>query len=173
MCGIAAAGLAITALGAVMSFQQQRQQAKAEKQSAEFNAAIQRNNAIVADQQASSARQVGKVKAAQEGLEARRLVGLQRASAAGAGGLVSGESNQQIFEDTAAIGNINANNQRAIAAREALGFTRQGQNFRAQAGLTIAEGSNRAASFNAAATQSLITGAGSVATKWNSFRKVS
>ncbi len=173
MCGIAAIGLATTALGAVMSFQSQRRQAKAAKQSAEFNAAVSRNNAIVADQQAGAAHDVGKVKAAQEGLSARRLIGLQRASAGGSGGALSGESFQQTFADTAGLGNINANNQRAIAARESLGFTTQAQNFRAQAGLITAEGSNRASALNAQATASLITGAGSVATKWNSFRKIS
>ncbi len=171
MCGIAAIGIGITALGAIMSFQSQRAQAKGLEQSSEFNAAIDRNNATVADQQAKQAHQVGKVKAAQEGLKARRLIGLQTATAGGSGGAVSGESNQQIFSDTAGIGSINARNARSNAAREALGFTNQAAQFRAQAGLTLAEGSNRASAINSQATASLLTGASSVATKWNSYRK--
>ncbi len=170
MCSFAAVGLVFTAFGAIQQFQQQRQQAKAETQSSEFNAAVLRNNAIVAGQQAGAARDVGKVKAAQEQLEARRLIGLQRAGTAGRGGALSAESAQATFQDTAGIGQINATNQRAIAARESLGFTTQASNLRAQAGLTLVEGSNRASALNSAATSSLITGAGSVATKWNSFR---
>ena len=172
MCSIAALGIAFSAFGAIQQFQSQRQQAKAEKQSSEFNAAVQRNNALVAERQAGAARDVGKVKAAQEQLEARRLIGLQRAGTAGRGGALSSESAQGLFQDTAGIGQINATNQRAIAARESLGFSTQASNLRAQAGLTLVEGSNRASALNSAATSSLITGAGSVATKWNSFRKV-
>ena len=170
MCSIAAIGLATTALGAVMSFQSGRAQARGVEQSSQFNAAVQRNNAIAADQQAGLAHQRGKVAAAQEGLAARRLIGLQRATAGGSGGDVGGESFQQTFADTAGIGAINAANARSNAARESLGFTTQAQNFRAQAGLTLTEGSNRAAALNSAASASLLSGAGSVATKWNSFR---
>ena len=171
MCSIAAIGIGTSVLGTIMNFQSQRQQAKGIKQSSQFNAAVLRNNAIAADQQAGLAHQRGKVAAAQEGLAARRLIGLQRATAGGSGGDVGGESFQQTFADTAGIGAINAANARSNAARESLGFTTQAQNFRAQAGLTLVEGSNRAAALNSAASASLLTGAGSVAGKWLSFKK--
>lgn len=172
MCSIAAVGIGMSMFGAIQQASAQRQQAKSAQQSAEYNAAVSRNNAIVADQQATAAHQVGKVKAAQEGLNARRLIGLQRATQGGAGGVVGKGSNQQIIADTAGLGNINATNQRAIAARESLGFTRQAEGFRSQAVLSSVEGGNRASALNSAATNTLITGAGSVASKWNSYRKI-
>ena len=171
MCSIAAIGIVGSVFGAIQQFQGQRQQAKAAEASARFNAQVQRNNAIVAEQQAGAARDVGKVKAAQEQLRARQLIGEQRAGIAGAGVTVGTGSAAQLVEDTAGIGQISATNQRAIAAREALGFTTQAQQFRAQAGLTLAEGSNRASAINAQASASLLTGVGSVATKWRSFRR--
>ncbi len=170
MCSIAAAGLAITALGALSQAQGQRQQAKAAEQSAQFNAQVARNNATLARQQAGQAHAVGKVEAAKEALRARQEIGQARASSAGRGVLVSGESETQGIEDIRNRAGVDVATIRTNAARESLGFITQGANFDAQGGLILAEGSNRASALNAQATSSLLVGAGSVATKWNAYR---
>ncbi len=170
MCSIAAAGLALSALGTLAAVQGQRQQAKAAEQSAQFNAQVARNNAITARQQAGTTQQVGKVEAAKVALRARQEAGLRRTTGAGRGALVSGESEAQAAEDIRNVAGVDVATIRSNAARESLGFITQGANFDAQGGLILAEGSNRASALNAQASASLLTGAGSVATKWNAYR---
>ncbi len=170
MCSIAAAGLALSALGTLASFQGQQQQARAAEQSAQFNAQVARNNAEIARQQAGTAQQVGKVEAAKVALRARQEAGLRRTAGAGRGALVSGESETQAAEDIRNVAGVDVATIRSNAARESLGFITQGANFDAQGGLILAEGSNRASALNAQATSSLLVGAGSVATKWTAYR---
>ncbi len=170
MCSIATAGLGLSALGAFSSFQGQQQQARATEQSAQFNAQVARNNATLARQQAGQAHAVGKVESAKEALRARQLIGLSRTAGAGRGVAVSGESEVQGVEDIRNRAGVDVATIRTNAANESLGFITQGANFDAQAGLILAEGSNRASAMNAQATASLLVGAGSVATKWNAYR---
>jgi hypothetical protein len=170
MCSIMAAGLAISMLGTLSQAAGQRQQAEAAEKSAQFNAQVARNNATVARQQAVQAHDTGKVKSAQEALKARQLAGLSRTAGAGRGALVSGESEAQAIEEIRNRAGVDVATIRSNTARESLGFITQGANFDAQGGLILAEGSNRASALNAQASASLLTGAGSVATKWNAYR---
>lgn len=165
--------LVATVAGAVFGAVGQVQQGRAAEDRAAHNAAVARNNAIIARQQAVDAEAIGGVKSAQEQLKARQLAGLQRASLAGQGVALDDDpessANQLIF-DVFGQGRINAANQRTIAEREALGFRRQAANFEAQAGATIAEGSNTASALNLAATGTLLSGASSVASKWLDYK---
>ncbi len=170
MCSIAAAGIGLQAFGMISSFMGQRQQAASAEASAAFNAQVARNNATIARQQAGLVHQQGKVAVAKEGLKARQLAGLQRATLAGNGVLVGFGSAGDIVADTGAAAAVDAATLRSNAARQALGFITQSTNFDASAGLIIAEGGNRASALNAQATSSLLTGAGSVADKWNAYR---
>ncbi len=170
MCSIAAAGLGLSMFGTLASFAGQRQQAQATQGSTQFNAQVARNNATLARQQAGQAHAVGKVEAAKEALRARQEIGQARASSAGRGVLVSGESEAQGVEDIRNRAGVDVATIRTNAARESLGFITQGANFDAQGGLILAEGSNRASAINSQATASLLVGAGSVATKWNAYR---
>ena len=170
MCSIALAGLALSALGTIQSFQGQRQQARAAEESAKFNAQVAQNNSIIAQQQAVQAHDVGRVKAAKEGLKARQLIGLQRASSAGQGTRVGVGSAADIEATTRGQAGVDVATIRSNAARESLGFIRQAQGFEQQAGITLAEGSNRASALNSQATSSLLSGASSVATKWGAYR---
>ena len=170
MCSIAAAGLVLSAVGTLSSFAGQQQQAQATQASAAFNAQVAANNAIIARQQATQAHDIGKVKSAREQLAARKLIGLQRATLAGNGVLVGAGSAADIEADTRAQAGVDASTIRSNAAREALGFLTQGANFDAQGGLILAEGSNRASAINSESFSTLLSGAGSVASKWNAYR---
>lgn len=170
MCSFAAAGLVMGAFSTLSSFAGQRQQAQATQASAQFNAKVASNNAILARQQAGQARDIGKVNLAQQQLEARQLIGLQRATLAGSGVLTGVGSARDIETGTRAQAGVDAATIRSNTAREALGFLTQGANFDAQGGLILAEGSNRASAINSESFSTLLTGAGSVATKWNAYR---
>ena len=156
MCSIAAAGLALTAIGTISSFMGQRQEA----------ASVQQQGQFTQDQldfKARDAEQRGEIAAAKEQLRARQIRGLQKASLAGLGRDVNLGSAAQLGLDISSQGRINAANQRAAAAREAFGFRQQGA-------IAFAEGSNRASAINAEASASLLSGAGSVASKWYGYR---
>lgn len=170
MCSIAGAGLVLSAFGTLSAFAGQRQQAQATQASATFNAQVAANNATIARQQAGQAHDIGKVNLAKQQLEARKLIGLQRAALAGGGVLVGQGSAADITAGTRAQAGVDAATIRSNTAREALGFLAQGANFDAQGGLILAEGSNRASAINSESFSTLLTGAGSVATKWNAYR---
>ena len=155
-------GLAISAMGAM-------QQAQGAQQSAEFNAQVAANNSITSRQRAIQEHDVGKVTAAKEALKARQLIGLQRATLAGNAVRVDAGSAADITADTQIQAQLDTATIRENSARSALGFLVQGANFDAQGGLILAEGSNRASAINSKAVGSLLTGAGSVASKWSNY----
>ena len=171
MCSFAAAGIAFQAFGVIQSFLGAQAEAKTAKSVSEFNAAVARNNAIIAERQAAAATQQGELRAAQEQLKGRQLAGLQRATLAANGVVVDSGTALNLVDDTFGQAQLNAANQRAIAQREALGFSTQASNFESSAQLTLAEGSNTASALNSRATTSLLVGAGSVANKWYGYRQ--
>ena len=170
MCTIAAAGLAFSAFGTLASFAAQRQQGAAAEASAQFNAQVQANNAIIARQQATQAHDVGKVESAKEQLEARKLAGLQRATLAGNAVRIDTGSAADIVQDTRDQAAVDASTIRSNAAREALGFLTQAGSFDAQSGLSLAEGANAASAANTEAFGTLLGGASSVAGKWQAYK---
>ena len=171
MCSIAAAGLALSAFGTIAKFQAQQQQAQAVRDTANFNAQVAANNAITARQQSVQAHDIGKVEAAKAGLKARQLISLQRASSAGQGVLVGQGSAADITADTQAQARVDVGTTRSNAARESLGFITRGTNFDAQQGLILATGSNQASAINTQAQTTLLSGATSVASKWQTYKK--
>ncbi len=172
MCSIAAGTLALSAIGTLSQASGQAQQGQAAQSSAAFNAQVQSNNAIIARQQAVQAHDIGKVESAKGQLRARQLIGLQRSSLAGSGVRVGTGSAADLISDTRAQAGVDAATTRSNAAREALGFLTQGTNFDAQAGVSLAEGSNAASAANLAVGSTILGGAATVASKWQSFRNV-
>ena len=161
--GASAAGTVVSTLGAI-------QQGKAAQAEANYRSQVARNNAILANRAAEDARKQGELEANLQRQESRQLQARQRAALAGAGVVVDQDSAATLVEDTAALGELDALTIRNNAEREALGFEAQAGNFNADAELASLEGRNarRAATFKAGAT--LITGFGSVASKWSGFK---
>jgi len=170
MCEPTTIMMGIAVAGSLMSAAGQAQQGAAAQSSANFNAQVAQNNAIIARQQAGTARDIGKVEAAQVGLKARQLAGLQRASLAGNGVLVGSGSAADIVGDTTLQSRVDTQTIRENAARKTMGFLQQGSNFDAQSGLLIATGSNAASAANMQATGTLLSGAGTVAGKWQDYK---
>ena len=162
--------LVATIAGPILGAMGQQQQGQAAAQMGQHNAAVARNNAILAQMQAVTAERIGGIKAAKEQLKARQLAGLQRAGAGARGVALGSGSIEDIISDTFGQGKLNAQTQRDIARRQALGFTTQAAGFEDQAGVALATGSNTASAFNLKATTTLLSGASSVASKWQDYK---
>lgn len=146
-------------------------QAKSQQQAAEYNAAVQRNNAIAAEYQAKDAYQRGE-KAVDDHLrKVAALRGTQTARMAANGVSLDEGTPLNILTDTDLFAEIDTNTIRNNAAREAWGYQNQAANSNAQAALTSMSGRN--ANPLLAGAGSLITGVSSVADRWYQYNKVS
>lgn len=171
MCGPAAALIAITAVSAITSALGQIQQGKAQQREAEYRAAVDRNNATAANAMAQDAIKRGEVAREEKALETKQLLARQRTAFASNGLDVSSGSPVDISGDTAVAGKHDELTIKANAEREALGYRLQASNFEAQAGLTSAQGKAARSAGYSAAFGTLLSGAGSVASKWYAFKK--
>lgn len=173
MCGPAAAAIVsigTSLIGGVM-------QARAQSRQASAQAALERRNAIIAQQNADFSRSVardarerGKVEEQKVRLERRRELARQTAAAGASGFDVGSGSPLDVIAGTAQIGELEALTVRANADREAFSNLRDAYNFEsrsgeleAQAGLTERAGRSRARG-------SLLSTAGDVAGKWYTFK---
>lgn len=158
------AGLAFSAYSAV-------QQSAAAKDSANYNAAVQRNNAQLAEYQAQDAVTRGDKATEDHMRKVAQLKGSQKASMAARGLDLSEGSALNILTDTDLFGEIDANTIQTNAAREAWGYRAQGSNSTAQANLYKAQADNQNPLMAGAGT--LLAGAGSVADRWTAYKKAS
>lgn len=164
--------LATSAIGTGISAVGAMQQGKAQAAQARYQAAVARNNQIIAQRSADDARRRGKIEADIQRDKSRALVEQQRSALAGAGVLVGQDSALETVINTAGLGELDALTIQSNAEREALGFEAQGSNFAAESQLAEMEARNARTSgmFKAGAT--LMSGFGSVATKWYVFNKL-
>ena len=158
MCLPAATVIAgFQAVAGAVSFISGIQQSRAAQAQASFQAAVARNNVIIAQRQAEDARLRGEQATAQISLQeqrdtataalaTRRLIARQRVAQAGLGQTTDVGSALDLTADTAAAGKLdeltlrrNAAFERQVARnnaeREAIGFLTQGFNFEAEARL--------------------------------------
>jgi hypothetical protein len=168
---LAVASIAATVLSTAVSVYGQVQQGKAAKAQGQYQAAVARNNQIIAERQAADSRARGKAAEAQQALKTRQLMGRQQAVLASNGVLVGQDTALDLTADTAAIGKFDALNIRSNAEREALGYEAQGVNFGAEAGLAEMRGQAGSRAATTAAFGTVLSSAGSVADKWYGFKK--
>lgn len=163
--------LASTLIGTVASAYGQMQQGKADAAQANYQAAVGRNNAILAQRAAEDARARGDEAARRQAVQTKQLAGRQRAVLAANGVLVDQGSALDLTSDTAEIGKLDELTIRSNAEREALGYEAQGMNFTAGAELNSMRAGNATSSGLGDAFGTLLTGAGSVASKWYQGKK--
>lgn len=114
------AGVGLTAIGMVAQAQAAQQNAKAQQQAYEYNAAVARNNAIAAEQQASAdAERIRR--------RYRQTIGKQRAAAAGLGLLAGGGSFEDVQYDSLLQGELDAMNRQYQGEIEANRFRNEAQ----------------------------------------------
>lgn len=146
--GVMAAGLVLGAVGTV-------QQGQAANNAANFQSQL-------AKRQAKDARARGAAAEAEQGLATRQLKGRQRAALAGGGVEVDTGSALDITSDTGQFGQLDALTVRNNAEREAL-------RHQAEASLLQSTGQNQLTGSFIGAGSTLLTSAGTVASKWSAF----
>ena len=163
MCDITTA---LVIVGGAISVAGQMQASQAAQQQANFQAAVARNNEIIAGRLAEDARARGKAQSARQANITRQLIGRQRVVQAGLGQLVDTGSALDLTADAAATGKLEERIIQTNAEREAIGFLTQGMNFAAEAQLLRLQGraARRAGIIGAFGTA--ITTAGSVSSRW-------
>lgn len=159
-------GAASAGVGAYATYQQQQ----AVKDAANYEAKVQRQNAVLADKQATDALGRG---AAEEAAAARKLSafkGAQRAGLAGTGVdlTATGSSAEDIQADTKQLGALDLLAVRQNAAREAYGYKVGATDARAGAALSSFRAQTTKPAL--AATGTLLSGASQVADSWIRYR---
>lgn len=167
MCtGFEIASLALAIGGTAMSASNAAAQQRAQRDSANYNAAVQRNNAQVAEWQAEDSIQRGNAALEAHQRKVASLKGTQTASMAARGLSLDEGTPINILSDTDYFGKVDGNTITANAAREAWGYKNQAAGYEAQGTLSSMQASN--ANPGLAAAGSLLTGAGMVADRWYS-----
>jgi len=168
---LAAISIATSVAGAGMTMMGQQQQAKAQAASANYQAAVARNNQQVAAWQAQDAIDRGKIETDKKRMEAARLIGRQRAAQAGMGVIVDEDSAGDITAETAEFGEWDALNVQANAEREAYQIQVRAQNFGSEAALLNMQASNAMTAGRTAMFGTAIGAASSVSGKWAGYKK--
>jgi hypothetical protein len=161
--GLGAAGTLMSTIGSINN-------AKAQKATLAYEAAVALNNQKIANYQADLAVQNGEVAEQTQRLKTAGMMGDQRAALA-ANGVDLGEgSATEILATTKFMGERDALTIRDNASRQAWAYKNQGANYAAEAAADKATGS--AINPTMAGVSSLLTGAGQVASAWVSYNKV-
>lgn len=146
--------------GSVVSGVGQYQQGQAASESAKYNSQVAQNNATIASQNAVWAGQEGEVNAAAKEQQTRATLGSIKAAQGANGVDVNSGSNLDVRSSAEQLGELDAINIRANAARTAYGYTSQASNQEAQSGLDKYEAESSSTAGDIGAGASLLTGAG-------------
>lgn len=160
----AVAGTAVSAYGAYESGQSQQAAGR-------YQAAVAQNNKIIADQYAQAEIQKGQALEQQKRQETAQREGAVRAGAAASGLDLDSGSPLRLQEDTAKLGELDAQTIRYNANAAAYGYKVQGLNFAAQAQADEMGAENAARAGNLGMWSSIMGGASSVAGKWADWQR--
>lgn len=165
---LATASLGLQAVGGVTSAMGAYSQSKGTKAAYEYQAAVNRNNATLAEWQARDAITRGQRSEQTQRLKTAQLKGSQRARLAANGVAVDEGSALNILNDTDFMGEADALTIRDNAAREAWGHRNQAAGYASDASMLSARAA--AESPFKAAAGTLLTSAGSVANSWYRYK---
>lgn len=166
MCEIATLSMIATGLGAGVSAIGAVQQGQAQKQAADYQAAVDRNNAILSQRQARDALERGQADQQAAMRKTADALGRARASYASRGVEGNFGSPLDVMGDMAQFGALDTSTIRGNSERQALGFEAQAANSNASASLRTMQGENAATAGVIGGMGSLLSGASSVAEKW-------
>lgn len=170
MCDIATATLAVTAIAGGVSAYGQYQQGQAQEEQYEYQAAVDRNNSIIAQRQADDAIERGRIEEQEHREKVNQIKSSQRVSFASRGIDLGSADVSETLADTAMLGELDALTIRNNAQREAYGYRVQASNFEASAGLKEVAGDNAASSGITSATTTLLGTAATVGSKYSDFQ---
>jgi hypothetical protein len=150
--------------GVVMSAYGSMQESKAQQNQANYQAAVANNNSIIANRNADAIQKQGDANANVNRRNVRDQIANQTVSLAAQGGDVTVGSNIDLLADQAEFGEKDSLQIEANARTQANNARAGGMNDAAQAGLFTAQANNINPGMAGATT--LLSGAGSVASKW-------
>lgn len=160
-------GIGSMVAGTITSTVSAHREAKAERQAAEYQAAVANNNAQLAEWEAQDALFRGGKEEQRHRLNVAALKGTQRATMASRGIVMSEGSPLRILTDTDFMGELDARVIRMNAEREAWSRRNQAQQYQDDAAWMRASGRSR--SPTAAAATTLLSGATAVASRWYNY----
>jgi hypothetical protein len=166
---LAIAGTAASVAGTAVAVEGAQQQAQAQKNAANFNAQVAQQNQQTANQNAAWASQAGEEKAAQSELATRARQGAIKAGIAAGGVDVNSGSAASTEQSAAELGELDAINIRADAARTAYGYVTQSTSFADQANLDTATGQNAETAGNVSSATTALGGLGSASSNFGKF----
>lgn len=161
--GTAVAGGAVSAMGASKT-------AEANAQSANYQAAVARNNQILAGRYADLSTERGLVQSEFSNLQTRQKLGTARAGFAAQGVDVNSGSPLAVRQSIAEVGELDAQIIRQKAAEEAFGYKVKGGDFAAEAELDKMKASNAITAGNFNVASSILGTASSVSGKWAGYQ---
>jgi aspartate/glutamate racemase len=167
---LAIASLAGSALSAGVGFIGAQQQASAQAASANYQAQVARNNAVIQQQNAAAAAQRGRAQAQVQDMRNAATYG-QVLAAEGASGIdLSTGSPRQVQQSAQQVGRLSTLNIADEAAQRVRGYNIASLSDTAQAQLDTMQAKNAQTAGLFSSASSLLGGATSFADKWRSFQ---
>lgn len=148
-----------------------RASSDAQAQAANYQAAVARNNQIIAEGYADRATMTGYTKAEQQDYKTRAILGTAKATQAASGVDVNSGSPLAVRESIAEIGELDKETIMYNAQNEAYGYKVKGAGFGADAQLDKMKADNAITAGDYAVTSSLLSGASSVSSKWLGYQQ--
>lgn len=167
---IALIGLGLTAASTATNYVGQRKQAKLAEQQGDYEAMLFGRNADAADAQAVDAERRGRELESDVERGARQLAGEQRTAFA-AQGIAIDDSAADVIENDADLFAVDKQRIRTNAAREAMGFRQDAENYRMQGDWAHQSGKSQARALRNQSVATLLTGAAQLANAYQSSPK--
>ena len=161
--------MVLQGLGAVAQAQGQRHAAEAKANEYRYQAQVDDNNRKVALWKAQDAKDRGAKEEASLRTKVAQLKGRQKSALAASGVEIGDGSALDILGDTAALGELDALTIRSNAEREAYEQKVNASNLAANASMKRMGADNAIIAGRIGARTSLLSGAGSIASKWQSY----
>jgi len=162
--------LATTAIGFGLQMYGQSQAAKAQAGQYQYQAAVDRNNKIIADRQAEDAIKRGDAEEDEHRRKVAAIKSDQRVGFASRGIDLGSDVVTDTLSDTAMLGELDALTIRSNAAREAYGYRVQGMNYEASAGNNALAAKNAKSAGKTAMFSTLLSGASTVAGDYATYK---
>lgn len=164
-----ALGTVATVAGAANQASGQIAQGNAANEMAQYRAQVAKNNAKLAEGDASYAIQAGKLESYNQGMKNAAHLGNVKASQAASGVDVNRGSAVDVRSGEAATGAQEQQNIESNADRKAYGYRRQSADYTAEAGLDERGGYNAQVAARNEAGSTVLGAASSLAFKWGTF----
>jgi uncharacterized protein YhbP (UPF0306 family) len=166
MCDPVSIGLGAMALSGVVTAYGQYSQGQAASDAAKYQAKVAKNNAILADRAAGSAKENAALREQQIRARGRMIMGSQRAAAAAGGIAVNSETIADLQGSQAGAIELDALTERHAGEMDAYGYQIEGMNYRSQAELLQSQAQSARTQGTLSAAGTVLSTVGTVGSEW-------